>query len=248
MYQPGLLFVPFGLTHAEDIVRPRQRQLHDGIAFVESAIDRVDIDANDGAPRRRHDARLRRAGRRHRRRSWSPRRPRVSPGRAGWRRSSPSTRPRVRPRSAPRWRPSTAAGVVVNVVDMPIKCPVAPLEFCFLADWYFHERGIRDRVELTYVTPLDGAFTKPVASEHLGGMLAERGIELVTEFNTGEVDGAGGRLSATTAARSRSTWRSSSRCTAAPPTSAARRGSATSSTSCPPTSTRCRRRRRRTSS
>ena len=83
---------------------------------------------------------------------------------------------------------------MVNVVDMPIKCPVAPLEFCFLADWYFHERGIRDRVELTYVTPLDGAFTKPVASQHLAGMLAEKGIELVTEFNTGEVDGAGGRL------------------------------------------------------
>ena len=77
---------------------------------------------------------------------------------------------------------------------MPIKCPVAPLEFCFLADWYFHERGIRERVELTYVTPLDGAFTKPVASKHLGGLLAERGIELVTEFNTGEVDGAGGRI------------------------------------------------------
>jgi sulfide:quinone oxidoreductase len=84
--------------------------------------------------------------------------------------------------------------VVINVVDMPIKCPVAPLEFCFLADWYFHERGIRDQVELTYVTPLDAAFTKPVAASTLGGMLGERGIELVTEFNTGEVDGDGGRL------------------------------------------------------
>jgi sulfide:quinone oxidoreductase len=84
--------------------------------------------------------------------------------------------------------------VVVNVIDMPIKCPVAPLEFCFLADWYFTERGIRDRVDLTYVTPLDGAFTKPVASAQLGGMLAEKGIELVTEFNTSEVDGEAGRL------------------------------------------------------
>ena len=83
---------------------------------------------------------------------------------------------------------------MVNVVDMPIKCPVAPLEFCFLADWYFRERGMRDRVELTYVTPLDGAFTKPVASAQLGGMLAEKGVQLVTEFNTGEVDGAGGKL------------------------------------------------------
>ena len=55
---------------------------------------------------------------------------------------------------------------------MPIKCPVAPLEFSFLADSFFHERQVRDRVELTFVTPLDAAFTKPVASEHLAGLLA----------------------------------------------------------------------------
>ncbi len=84
--------------------------------------------------------------------------------------------------------------LVVNVVDMPIKCPVAPLEFCFLADWYFRDRGIRHRVDLVYATPLDGAFTKPMASQQLAGMLLEKGVELVTEFNTGEVDGAGGRL------------------------------------------------------
>jgi sulfide:quinone oxidoreductase len=84
--------------------------------------------------------------------------------------------------------------LAVAVMDMPIKCPVAPLEFCFLADSYFRERGIRDKVELTYVTPLDGAFTKPVASRELSGLLADKGVGLVTEFNTGEVDGAGGRL------------------------------------------------------
>ena len=75
--------------------------------------------------------------------------------------------------------------LVVNVIDMPIKCPVAPLEFCFLADDYFRQRGIRDRVGLTYVTPLDGAFTKPVCNRELSGLLAAKGIELVTEFNTG---------------------------------------------------------------
>src|SRR5664280_1505851 len=84
--------------------------------------------------------------------------------------------------------------VVVNVVDMPIKCPVAPLEFCFLADWFFQQQGVRERVELTYVTPLDGAFTKPVAAARLAGLLEEKGVALVTEFNTGEVDGPGGRL------------------------------------------------------
>jgi len=85
--------------------------------------------------------------------------------------------------------------LVVNLVDMPIKCPVAPLEFAFLADWYFRERNIRDKVELVYSTPLDGAFTKPIASERLAGLLAEKEVELVTEFNAGEVDGVGGKLS-----------------------------------------------------
>jgi sulfide:quinone oxidoreductase len=84
--------------------------------------------------------------------------------------------------------------LVVNLVDMPIKCPIAPLEFAFLADWYFHERKIRDKVEIAFATPLDGAFTKPVASRELGGLLAEKDIELVTEFNAGEVDGVGRKL------------------------------------------------------
>ena len=53
---------------------------------------------------------------------------------------------------------------VVHITEMPIKCPVAPLELAFLADAHFRERGIRDRVDLVYVTPLDGAFTKPVAA------------------------------------------------------------------------------------
>ena len=79
--------------------------------------------------------------------------------------------------------------LVVNVVDMPIKCPVAPLEFAFLADWYLTERGIRDRTELLYVTPLDAAFTKPVSSKMLAGLLDSKGIGLVTEFNAGSVDG-----------------------------------------------------------
>ena len=81
--------------------------------------------------------------------------------------------------------------LVVSFVDLPIKCPVAPLEFCFLADDYFRRRGIRHRVEITYVTPLDGAFTKPVASRQLGSLLAAKGIELVTDFSTGTVQAAG---------------------------------------------------------
>jgi sulfide:quinone oxidoreductase len=72
--------------------------------------------------------------------------------------------------------------LVVNVVDNPIKCPVAPLEFLMLADWYFHEKGMRDRVELIYATPLSGAFTKPIAAKKLGYLLEEKGIQVVPDF------------------------------------------------------------------
>jgi sulfide:quinone oxidoreductase len=77
--------------------------------------------------------------------------------------------------------------LVVNVVENPIKCPVAPLEFLLLADDYFRKRGIRDRVELTYATPLPGAFTKPVASKMLGHLLQEKGIRVEPEFAIMEV-------------------------------------------------------------
>jgi sulfide:quinone oxidoreductase len=77
--------------------------------------------------------------------------------------------------------------LVVHIVDMPIKCPVAPLEFAFLADAFFADRRRRDRVELTYVTPLPDAFTQPVAAAHLSGMLDERRIGLETDFMVEQV-------------------------------------------------------------
>ena len=78
--------------------------------------------------------------------------------------------------------------LVVNVVENPIKCPVTPLEFLMLADWFFHEQGIRDRVEIIYATPLPGAFTKPIASRHLGDILDRKGVKVVPEFLLEDVD------------------------------------------------------------
>jgi sulfide:quinone oxidoreductase len=111
--------------------------------------------------------------------------------------------------------------VVVNVVDMPIKCPVAPLELCFLADWYFRRRGVRNRVDLVYATPLDGAFTKPVAAAQLGGLLEANGIEVVTEFNTAAVDGKRASSLPTTTGSCPSTWAWSCRSTVGRTSSAA---------------------------
>jgi len=155
VYQPGLLFVPFGITHAEDIVRPRGKQLHAGIGYVRSPIERVDLETDtvhleDGSALG-YDVLVIATG--------AELLPEETEGLTG-----PGWMDRVftfytlEGASALEGALAGFDGgrVVVNIVDMPVKCPVAPLEFCFLADWYFHERGIRDSVELTYVTPLDG--------------------------------------------------------------------------------------------
>jgi sulfide:quinone oxidoreductase len=193
VYQPGLLFVPFGLAQMAEIVRPRRRQLRGGIAFheheVESVVlDRDEVELDDGSVLP-YNVLVVASGVRLQ--------PEETEGLTG-----PGWNERVftfySPEGAEALRGALgrfAGGrLVVSLVDMPIKCPVAPLEFAFLADWYLRERGVRDKVELVYSTPLDGAFTKPIASEHLAGLLAEKEVELVTEFNAGEVDGIGGKL------------------------------------------------------
>jgi sulfide:quinone oxidoreductase len=193
VYQPGLLFVPFGLTSLDEIVRPRIRQLRDGIVFHEREVDAVWIERDelllDDGTTLPYDVLVVATG--------SRLQPEETEGLTG---------PGWNERAFTFYTPEGAAALatalerfdggrfVVNLVDMPIKCPVAPLEFAFLADWYFHERGIRDRVDLVFSTPLDAAFTKPAASEHLAGLLDEKRIELITDFNAGEVDSDRGRL------------------------------------------------------
>ena len=44
LYQPGLLFVPFGTYDPADIVRPKESVLHDGIDLIIGEVDRVDPD------------------------------------------------------------------------------------------------------------------------------------------------------------------------------------------------------------
>jgi len=82
----------------------------------------------------------------------------------------------------------TGGRLVLHVAEMPIKCPVAPLEFAFLADYYLTQRGIRNKVEMVYATPLSGAFTKPRSAEALGGMLTKKGIHLEPDFDVSGVD------------------------------------------------------------
>jgi sulfide:quinone oxidoreductase len=193
VYQPGLLFVPFGLAHVEEIVRPRRRQLRNGVVFHENEVEEVWVERDevllDDGTVLPYDVLVVASGVRLQ--------PEETDGMTG-----PGWNERVftfydLPGAASLERALEhfdGGRLVVNIADMPIKCPVAPIEFAFLADWYLRERGIRARSEIVLATPLDGCFTKPIASEHLTHLLGEKEIELVTEFSVGEIDGVGGKL------------------------------------------------------
>ncbi|WP_369226220.1 NAD(P)/FAD-dependent oxidoreductase [Streptomyces sp. R39] len=193
LYQPGLLFVPFGLAQPHHLVRSRPRQLDAAVDYKQARIERVDLDARtvhlaDGI-RLSYDVLVVATGA-----TLLPEETEGLTG-AGWGERVFTFYDLAGATGLHEALERFEGGrVVIDVADLPLKCPVAPLEFAFLADWYFQRRGIRDKVHLTYATPLDAAFTKPVAAQALGGLLAEKGIELVTEFTLGEVDGAEGRL------------------------------------------------------
>jgi len=187
LYQPGLLFIPFGSYSPGEVVKPRRNQLRPGVALVLGEIDVVRPDEStvrlaDGRELA-YDYLVIATG--------TTPRPDQTPGMMGaeWRQSVFDFYT-LEGANALAEKLATWEGgrLVVHITEMPIKCPPAPLEFAFLADSFFEERGMRDRVDITYVTPLDGAFTKPVASRLLNGMLEERRIRLEPDFIIERVD------------------------------------------------------------
>ncbi len=191
-YQPGFLFIPFG-TYSPDIVsRPVVGTLRRGVTLVRDAVDRVDREARTvhlaGGDTVGYDYLVIATG--------TTPRPDQTPGLTealGVNAHEFYTYAGAIA-LAERLAGFDGGRVVVHVAEMPIKCPVAPLEFAFLADAYFRRRGIRDKVELTYVTPLPGAFTKPVSAAYLGDMLEQRSIALEPDFVVASVDGEAGSL------------------------------------------------------
>ena len=187
-YQPGYLFIPFGAYLPEQVVKPRERFIPEAVDLVYGTVDRVEPEGNEvlltDGRRLAYDYLVIATG-------VEPR-PDQTPGMLDggqWRKSIFDFYTYEGAIAlAEALRGFDGGRLVVHIVDMPIKCPVAPLEFTFLADAYFRRLGMRDRVELVYATPLPGAFTKPIASKHLGAMLDERKIALETDFLVERID------------------------------------------------------------
>ncbi len=188
IYQPGLLFLPFGGYTPEQITKDRRRYLPAGVDFVMADIDKVEPEANrvllsDGRILL-YDYLVMASG--------TTPRPDQTTGMDDpktWYKSvfdfytlegSKALRGALKDFKGGR--------LVIHITEMPIKCPVAPLEFAFLADAYFEDKGMRDKVEIIYVTPLEGPFTKPVCSKELGFMLTDRKIKLEPDFVIEHID------------------------------------------------------------
>ncbi len=186
-YQPGFLFIPFGMYSPADVVKPKRNFLPPTVEVVFGDIELIEPDKSrvklSGGKTISYDYMVVSTG--------SHIHPEEIPGMqdGGWHKNVFDFYTLQGATALSRFLKFWKGGrMVLNVAEMPIKCPVAPLEFLFLADWFFKERGIRDKVEITFATPLPGAFTKPRASSVLGNMLADRGIGLETEFAIMEVD------------------------------------------------------------
>ena len=185
-YQPGYLFIPFGIYSPDEVVKPTKRFVPSGVDLVTASVDRVVADENkvllDDGSELAYDYLIIATG--------TTPRPDETPGMADDMGGTVHEFYTFEgaSRLAEVLKTWQGGKLVIHVTEMPIKCPVAPLEFTFLADAFFEEQGIRDNVEITYVTPLEGAFTKPVASKYLGSMLDERKIALEADFMIEQVD------------------------------------------------------------
>jgi sulfide:quinone oxidoreductase len=188
-YQPGLLFIPFGIYQAEDVRRPRIQYLPHSVEYIQSGIEAIEPDKKrvrlqHQAMSLAYDVLVVATGT-----NIEPEEVEGLMG-EGWKQTAFDFYTLQGAIELGRaLRDFKAGRLVLNVVEMPIKCPVAPLEFLFLADWHFHTRGLRDKVEIAYVTPLAGVFTKPRASAHLGALAQKKNIKVVNNFDLARVDG-----------------------------------------------------------
>jgi sulfide:quinone oxidoreductase len=186
-YQPGFLFIPFGIYTRQDVIKPKADFIPSGVTLLFDKIDRIEPDKNrvllDDGTILSYDWLIIATGIR----------------------MAPEETPGLKDKLWYKkifdfytidgavalyefFRKWEGGRLVVAISEMPIKCPVAPLEFVFLADYYFTRIGIRDKVDISFVTPLPGAFTKPRTSKLLGDLMIKKNIRVIPDFYIEHVD------------------------------------------------------------
>jgi sulfide:quinone oxidoreductase len=185
-YQPGWIFIPFGIYTKEDCVKPRSKYVPPGVSLVLDEILGIDPDQRLVRTRQSTFAY-----------DWlvvatgcgiNPEEVEGMLG-EGWGRDIHNFYTLDGALALyEKMKYFHKGRVVVNIAELPFKCPVAPLEFCFMSDWFFDTRGVRSNIEIELVTPLPGAFTKPQASAMLGKLAEEKNVKVTPNFQISGVD------------------------------------------------------------
>lgn len=184
VYQPGFMYITFGNEKESNLSRPERSLLDDRVKLVVGEVTRVAADARnvtlaDGQILEYDELVL-------------------------------ATGSRIAPEeiehfeteahhfytadAARRLREAldafTGGSIVIGIAGMPYKCPPAPLEVSFLIEAELRARGLRDKSEVHFCSPIGRAFTIETVSEMATPVLEEKGIELHTFFNVEAIDPA----------------------------------------------------------
>lgn len=186
-YQPGFLFIPFGIYKPEDVVKKKSPFLSKGIVLKLGVVEQIDAENNQvllgNGDRLSYDILIVATG--------TVPTPAETPGYLGerwYKQIFDFYTYEGAVALSHRLENFKGGKLVMTITELPYKCPIAPLEFVFLADAFFTKKGIRDKVEIYFTTPLSGAFTKPVATKMLSSLLEEKRINIVTDFYVEGVD------------------------------------------------------------
>jgi len=187
IYQPSMLLIPFGLDDPKKIVKPRNKYIKPGINFVMDEITNIDTEnkkvSTKSGTNFEYDFMVISTG-------CSPD-PTQDDGLAEAMGNDVFTFYDLDSsiQLGRALKEFQGGKLVVDISSLPIKCPVAPLEFAFLADWYFKTRKMRDKVDIHFVTPGPGAFTKPKATKVLTKIAEEKNINITANFGLGLANG-----------------------------------------------------------
>ena len=186
-YQPGWLFIPFGIYTAADCVKPKAKFVPPGVNFVLDEISEIDPVKKQVKTRRdtyAYDWLVVATGARIMLDEVEG----MAEGMGGDIHTFYSQEGAVALYDKLKY--FNKGRVVINIAELPFKCPVAPLEFAFMADWFFTKNGVRKNIEIELVTPLSAAFTKPVAAGILGKICEEKNIKVTPNYQIAQVDAA----------------------------------------------------------
>ena len=185
-YQAGYLFIPFGVYSENDVIKPKKEFIPKGVYFVVDNVLKINTDERrvetEKGDQYDYDWLVIATGR-----DIAPEE--IDGMMDGWRKDIFDFYTLDGALELYKKLKYFDSGkVVLNIAEIPFKCPIAPLEFVFMADWFFKVNGVRDKVDIELVTPLDNVFTKPVAAGILADFAAKKNIKVTPFFDLAQVN------------------------------------------------------------